>query len=97
MRYELESTDAFDVWLSELDGSLKRRLANRLSQVERGNFGDHKPLAENLFELRFTFGGGLRVYYSIRERVIVLLLNGGNKASQKLDIATAKTMLDELE
>lgn len=71
MRYQLNSTDVFDSWISKLDGSVKRRLANRLLHVENGNFGDYKMLAENLFELRCTFGGGLRIYYAMRQAEIV--------------------------
>lgn len=66
MRYQLNSTDVFDSWISKLDGS-----ANRLLHVENGNFGDYKMLAENLFELRCTFGGGLRIYYAMRQAEIV--------------------------
>ena len=61
MRYELNTTEVFDTWLARLDGSLKRRLASRLLQVECGHFGDHKAIAANLFELRCFFGGGLRL------------------------------------
>lgn len=97
MQYEINTTDVFDNWIAKLDGSLKRRLANRLSQVENGNFGDHKTIANDLFELRCFFGGGLRLYYTLRNGRIVLLLAGGNKESQDKDIAKAKTMLFELE
>ncbi len=97
MRYAIDVTNTFDAWLSRLDGSLKKRLAYRFLQIERGNFGDHKLLAENLFELRFTFGGGLRIYYTLNGQELVLLLSGGNKDSQEKDIAKAKTMLAKLE
>ena len=97
MRYELNSTEMFDVWIAELDGSLKRRIANRLLQVECGNFGDHKMLTATLFELRSTFGGGVRIYYTLSEKEIVLLLAGGNKSSQEKDIASAKILLLELD
>ena len=62
-----------------------------------GNFGDHKQLSTQLYELRFVVGGGLRIYYTIRGKKIILLLTGGNKSSQSKDIATAKDMLNELE
>ena len=97
MRYELNTTEVFDTWLARLDGSLKRRLASRLLQVECGHFGDHKAIAANLFELRYFFGGGLRLYYTIRDQRIVLLLAGGDKATQSRDIACAKDMLEQLQ
>ncbi|WP_265286042.1 type II toxin-antitoxin system RelE/ParE family toxin [Verminephrobacter eiseniae] len=61
MRHELNSTDVFDDWLGGLDRAIRKRLASRLFQVECGNFGDHKTLAANLFELRCFFGDGLRL------------------------------------
>ncbi|GHT90623.1 hypothetical protein AGMMS49545_04620 [Betaproteobacteria bacterium] len=66
-------------------------------QVERGHFGDHKALSENLFELRCFFGGGLRLYYTVQNRRIVLLLAGGDKDTQSRDIARAREILRELE
>jgi putative addiction module killer protein len=56
-------------------------------------------LTEDLFELRFTFGGGLRIYYTIRNSRVVLLLNGGKKSEseQSKNIAKAKKILDKLE
>jgi putative addiction module killer protein len=74
----------------------RARLASRFVRVENGNFGDHKEIAENLFELRCFFGAGLRMYYTIRNRTVVLLLAGGNKDTQSRDIQRAKDMLDEL-
>ncbi|MCK6412675.1 MAG: type II toxin-antitoxin system RelE/ParE family toxin [Azonexus sp.] len=97
MTYELHSTEVFDDWLTDLDGSLRRRLANRLAQVESGHFGDHKALAADLFELRCFFGGGLRLYFTQRGERIVLLLAGGDKSSQSADIARVRAMLADLE
>ena len=54
-------------------------------------------IATNLFELRCFFGGGLRVYYTVRDNRIVLLLAGGDKSSQVRDIAQATAMLNELQ
>ena len=97
MRYELRTTEVFDVWLAELDRTSRRRLANRLLQVEGGNFGDHKAVGGGVFELRCFFGGGLRLYYTVRGGRVVLLLAGGDKATQNRDIARAKEMLNQLQ
>ena len=98
MRYELHSTKNFDKWFGKIkDKSSKRKILARLSRVESGNFGDFKQVYTNLFELRFFFGGGFRIYYTIRNNRIVLLLIGGNKSSQANDIQKAKIILDEME
>jgi len=97
VHYELDRTEDFTRWLDGLPKADRNRLAARLDRVEQGNFGDHKQIAENLFELRCFFGGGLRVYFTIQGAVIVLLLAGGNKDTQKRDIAHAHALLTKMD
>ena len=44
-----------------------------------------------------TFGGGMRVYFVIRNGRSVLLLQGGDKSTQQRDIEKAKQLLSGLE
>lgn len=97
MPYELQSTTTFRRWFSGLSSTIKNTLLSRLARVENGHFGDHKALTGGLFELRCFFGGGVRVYYTVRGQHVVLLLAGGDKSTQSRDIAKAKTLLAELE
>lgn len=80
----------------------RARIIKRFDHVEKGNFGDHKGLGPNLFELRFFFGPGYRIYYTIKEATegmttVVMMLCGGDKSSQKKDIEKAKAIMAELE
>lgn len=43
--------------------------------------------------MRFMFGKGYRIYYTIENEVIVLLLHAGDKSKQSKDIETAKKYL----
>jgi len=98
MKYTLTSTEMYDKWLAGLkDRSVKNRLMSRLARVENGNFGDFKQISATLFELRCFFGGGLRVYYTLRDGQVVLLLAGGDKSTQAKDIAKATDLLNSLE
>ena len=65
----------------------------RLARAENGHFGDVKTVEGALQELRMTFGGGLRIYFTVRGQQIILLLHGGNKTSQQRDIDKAKYLL----
>lgn len=98
MHYEIISTAVFDKWFRGLkDRTTRNKMLARLDRVQNGNFGDFKSLGDDLFELRFFFGGGLRIYYTIRDGQVVLLLNGGSKSSQSKDIEKARQMMQELE
>lgn len=98
MKYELRSTKQYDKWFSRLkESTVKIRVLARLNRVENGNFGDFKQISSSLFELRFFFGAGLRIYYTIRESKVVFLLVGGDKSSQEKDIEKADGFLKELE
>jgi putative addiction module killer protein len=98
MRYEIETTEDFDEWFLKLkDTTIKNRLLSRIDRVKNGNFGDFKPLEAGLFELRFFFGDGFRIYYTIQNRQIVFLLTGGDKATQQNDIEKALSLLAQLK
>ncbi len=80
----------FQEWFSEFyDARVCARIQSRIHRLERGNFGDSKSVGDGLFELRFHFGPGYRIYYGIRHGRIVILLCGGDKSSQQKDIQIA--------
>ena len=88
----------FNKWFKGLkDVAVKRKVLARLDRLKNDNFGDFKRIDNNLFEWRFFFGSGLRIYYAIRSKQVILLLVGGDKSSQSKDIKQAKQILDELE
>jgi len=47
-------------------------------------------------ELRLDYGPGYRVYYVKQGEALVVLLAGGDKSTQKADIAKAKDLALEL-
>lgn len=76
---------------------MRKRVLIRLDRIKDGNFCDYKQLAPDLYELRLAFGSGYRIYYTIENNVIILLLNGGDKKSQTRDINRAKDILKVLK
>jgi putative addiction module killer protein len=88
----------FDAWLSGLaDHKAKARVLARLRSATLGNFGDCEPVGEGVSELRIHVGPGYRVYFVRMETTAYVLLVGGDKSSQKQDIARAKQMARELK
>lgn len=93
----IQTTDVFETWMDQLkDRQALLRIQTRIDRAEQGNFGDVKPVAEGVSEMRIDFGPGYRVYFTQRGFEIVILLAGGNKATQPQDIKTALRLARQL-
>ncbi len=90
--------EPFTDWLNSLrDPVTRRRLLARLRRLERGQYGDFKPVGAGMNELRFFFGAGYRIYFAEDGENIVVLLCGGDKDSQRRDIQLAQTYWQEYQ
>jgi putative addiction module killer protein len=88
----------FTDWLNGLKDRITRaRIRRRLDRLEQGHYGDYKALGEGVNELRLQFGSGYRIYFSEIGNVVVILLCGGNKSTQKNDVKIAKQYWLELK
>jgi len=93
---EIRRTDVFDKWLSNLSDTVGKFMIDaRIRRLEDGLFGDAKHVGDGVFELRIHRGPGYRIYYTQQGDKIIVLLCGGNKSSQRSDIAKAKKMVLE--
>lgn len=90
-------TEEFVAWLDDLkDKRAQVRIAARLRQVESGNLGDWQSIEGEVSELRVNYGPGYRLYFARRGRIIVVILNAGDKSTQKRDIRRALKLAAEL-
>lgn len=88
-----EETDVFSEWFATLrDVRAKTQIMRRLVRARTGNFGDVAPVGEGISEMRVDEGAGYRVYFGRREKVVYVLLCGGDKKGQRRDIAAAKQL-----
>ncbi|MFT4347566.1 type II toxin-antitoxin system RelE/ParE family toxin [Bartonella ancashensis] len=81
----------FADWRSKVR-DIKARIAidRRIMRVELGDFGDHKPLREGIWELRIDVGPRYRVYDAKAGLAVVLLLCcAGDKRKQEAYIDRA--------
>ena len=96
--YTVKLLPEFDDWLNGLkDRVTRQRLNVRLRKVSLGNLGDTRPVGGGVFEMREHFGPGWRMYYTMRGNTVVIMLGGGDKSSQKKDIANAQKLAGLLE
>jgi putative addiction module killer protein len=95
---QIRQSVSFRKWLVRReDRTAKARLVRRIERLAGGNAGDHRFLGAGLFELRDDFGPGYRIYYTHRGDELVILLVGGDKATQARDILSARQMIEQLD
>lgn len=90
---EVIQSDVFRRWLKGLrDRHAVIRILARVARLAEGNPGDVRPVGEGVSEMRIDHGPGYRVYYVRAGAILVVLLCGGDKASQSRDIDRAKAL-----
>ena len=83
----------FQDWYNSLkDKVIQVRIRRRLDRIELGNLGDVESVGEGVYELRFHFGSGYRVYFSRLGDSVIILIGGGDKSTQQRDIANAQAI-----
>ena len=86
----IEKTNEYRNWIDGLkDQAGRSRVLMRIDRLIHGNTGNYRNLTHGVSELQVDVGPGYRVYYSKRGDSLLLLLAGGDKATQATDIAKA--------
>lgn len=92
---EVRETGAYADWFASLR-DLQARVLVRIRRLSLGNAGDVKAVGEGVSELRIDYGPGYRVYFVRRGALLIVLLGGGDKRSQRRDIAAALELAKEV-
>lgn len=96
--YAIRQTGEFQDWLDKLpDRRAQVRIAARLRYAGQGNLGDWKPVGGNVSEMRVDIGPGYRLYFTRRQKTILVMLIGGDKSTQGRDIIRARDIATKLE
>jgi putative addiction module killer protein len=91
--YRIEQTIEFEQWLDGLrDRKAQKRIAMRVTRIESGLLGDWKTVGDGVSEFRVDHGPGYRIYFTLRDQVIVFLLCGSDKNDQGRAIKMAKEL-----
>ena len=94
-----EKTTEFDIWFRKLkDLRAKAKILFRIQKLEIDeHFGDCKSVGDGISEMRINYGKGYRVYFKQKETHVVLLLIGGDKSTQQMDIKKAKEIWNKIK
>ena len=93
---EILKTQEFERWIKALrDRAARVRVQARIDRLAFGNPGQHRVLTGGVTEMKIDFGPGYRVYFAKRGTRLVLLLAGGDKATQQQDIELAMRLAKE--
>ena len=94
----IEKTPEFDKWLRKLnDLRAKAKILFRIQKIESdGHFGDCKVVGDGISEMRINYAKGYRIYFKEVDDKIIILLVGGDKSTQKMDIIKARKIWEKL-
>ena len=96
--FTVQQTDIFVKWLTNLrDLRARSRIVARIRRAGQGNLGDVKPVGGGVSEMRIDVGPGYRLYFIRRGELVIVLLCGGEKSSQRRDIDRAQKLARTLE
>jgi putative addiction module killer protein len=91
--YSIEMTAEFESWLDGLrDIRAQEKIGIRLLRIQSGLLGDRKTVGDGVSEIRIDYRPGYRLYYTLREQVIIVLLCGSDKGDQVRAIRLAKEL-----
>jgi putative addiction module killer protein len=96
--FEVRQTAIFREWLDNLaDCRAVERIAQRIVRLQAGLVGDVKPVGEGIAEMRIDYGPGYPVYFVQRGRTLTLLLCGGDKKTQTMDMERVKALASDMD
>ena len=95
---EVRETETYSKWFASLkDIQARARITLRVRSLSLGNPGDCKSVGKGVSEMRVHYGPGYRIYFVRRGEAVAILLGGGDKSTQKNDIADAVALARDIE
>lgn len=85
-----EGKSPFKDWFSTLDARAAAKMTVALTRLASGNTSNVKSVSSGVYEYKIDFGPGYRIYFAYDGPHLVILLAGGTKKRQRLDVSTAR-------
>ena len=86
---DTEGRSPFAKWLFGLNVQAAAKVATALERISDGNLSNVKAVGGGVLEFKIDFGPGYRIYFGREGDRLVILLAGGSKTRQELDIRKA--------
>ena len=80
----------FTKWLRALNVQAAAKMATALERIADGNLSNVTGVGGGVLEYRVDFGPGYRIYFGRDGDRLVILLAGGTKTRQRLDVRHAQ-------
>jgi len=87
---DAEGYSPYTKWFDRQNATAAVKVATAVYRMEQGNFSNVKGVGAGVYEYRIDFGPGYRIYFGKAGDSLVILLAGGTKKRQDLDVTTAK-------
>jgi len=86
---DIKGRSPYAAWFDSLNAVAAAKVAKALARISHGNFSNVKGVGSGVFEYKFDFGPGYRIYFGKDGETKVILLGGGMKRRQQRDINAA--------
>lgn len=80
----------FEVWFNRINAQVAAKMTTALVRLESGHTSNIESAGGGVYELKIDFGPGYRIYFGYDDPQTIILLAGGTKKRQHIDIGTAK-------
>ena len=87
---DADGRSPFTKWLLALNVHAAAKVATALERIAAGNLSNVKGVGGGVLEYKLDFGPGYRIYFGRDGGRLVILLAGGTKKRQHLDIRQAQ-------
>jgi len=92
VEYLRDGVSAFGGWFDRLDSHAAAKVTTGLYRLEQGNFSNVKSVGKGVSEYKIDFGPGYRIYFGREGNQLIILLGGGSKKTQNMDIKRAQML-----
>jgi putative addiction module killer protein len=90
VEYVRDGRSLFEKWFDTVDAVAAAKIMTALYRLEHGNLSNVRSVGKGVLEQKVDYGPGYRIYFGRDGDRLIILLGGGSKKRQSLDIKMAQ-------